>query len=119
MKRNQLVIVSILALVAAGLLLAWSIRNVPIKNVVAALSSLQAWQIAAILVLNSGIILLFALRWWLILARQGYSLPYLDIARFRLAAFSISYFTPGQHFGGEPFRFSCCINSSGCRIQPQ
>jgi uncharacterized protein (TIRG00374 family) len=89
---------------AAAALLYWSLRNVPLADVFEVLSALQAWQIITILVINAIIILFFVLRWWLILRAQGHTLPYLALARYRLAAFAISYFTPGQHFGGEPLQ---------------
>ena len=82
----------------------WSMRSVPFSDIQKVVSNLRAWQLMVIFLLNSGIILLFTLRWWLILRAQGHSLPYLDATRYRLAAFAISYFTPGQHFGGEPFQ---------------
>ncbi|MGH2581476.1 MAG: lysylphosphatidylglycerol synthase transmembrane domain-containing protein, partial [Anaerolineales bacterium] len=82
----------------------WSIRSAPFSDIQKVLSNLRAWQLLAIFLLNSGIILLFTLRWWLILRAQGHTLPYLDATRYRLAAFAISYFTPGQHFGGEPLQ---------------
>jgi uncharacterized protein (TIRG00374 family) len=43
-------------------------------------------------------------RWWVILAAQGHRLPYLTLTGYRLAAFGLSYFTPGPHFGGEPLQ---------------
>ena len=104
MRHARLILLSAIVLLAAILLLVWSLRDVSLSEVWTALSSLQAWQLAAILVVNGGLILLFASRWWLILVRQGHRIPYFEVARYRLAAFSISYFTPGQHFGGEPLQ---------------
>lgn len=93
-----------LALLAAAALLWWSLRDVSWADLARVLGTLRAWQIAVVLVVNAGMILLFALRWWLILRAQGYRLSFLPVARYRLAAFAISYFTPGQHFGGEPLQ---------------
>lgn len=93
-----LIIVSGLAI----LLLWFALHNVPVQDLVAVLARLQGWQVATILLLNSGIVLLFALRWWQIIRAQGYSVPYLAAVRYYLAGFAISYLTPGQHFGGEP-----------------
>lgn len=61
-------------------------------------------QIFVLLLVNTGIVLLLGLRWWLILRAQGQELPFLSLARYRLAAFGVSYFTPGPHFGGEPLQ---------------
>jgi uncharacterized protein (TIRG00374 family) len=40
-------------------------------------------------------------RWWLILRAQGHPISFLTVAGYRLAAFGVSYFTPGPQFGGE------------------
>lgn len=90
-------------IVAAALLL-WVLRTVPLRESVAALARLRAWQIAVLLIGNAGIILLFAARWWIILRAQGCRVPYLPLSLYRLGAFGINYFTPGQQFGGEPLQ---------------
>jgi len=56
------------------------------------------------IIANIAILMLFPLRWYRILRAQGYRVPYLDLVRYRLLAFAVSYFTPGQHFGGEPLQ---------------
>ncbi len=53
---------------------------------------------------NALVIITFSGRWWLFLVGQGYRLPYLKLVGYRLAAFGVSYFTPGPHFGGEPLQ---------------
>ncbi len=102
--RSRLIILWVaLLLLGAGLFI-WALRAAPLQEIVSVLAQLQTWQIVTILLVNSGIIVLFALRWWLILGRQGYRLPYAAITGYRLAGFALSYFTPGQHFGGEPLQ---------------
>lgn len=86
------------------LLLAWALRAVPFADILQVLGRLSILQIALLLGVNAGIVFLLGLRWWLILRAQGYALPYLAITRYRLAAFGVSYFTPGPHFGGEPLQ---------------
>ncbi len=76
----------------------------PFADIIAVLGNLSIFQIAALIFVNIGIIILFGLRWWLLLRLQGYRLPYLVIVRYRLAAFGVSYFTPGPQFGGEPLQ---------------
>jgi uncharacterized protein (TIRG00374 family) len=56
------------------------------------------------MLVNSVIFLLFSSRWWLILNALGYHLPYLSLVKYRLAAFAVSYFSPGTQFGGEPLQ---------------
>lgn len=92
-----------LLLIALALLL-WALRRVPLREIGAVLTNLSLGQVGILLAVNSGIILLLGLRWWLILRAQGHSLPFLAITRYRLTAFGVSYFTPGPHFGGEPLQ---------------
>jgi uncharacterized protein (TIRG00374 family) len=57
-----------------------------------------------LLAANLLVLATFSVRWWLLLYAQGYALPYHKLVEYRLAAFSVSYFTPGPHFGGEPLQ---------------
>lgn len=93
-----------LAVVLALALFVWALRDVSLPQLMSVLSTLQPWQILAILLVNFGLILLFAVRWWLVLRQQGHRLPLLTVARYRLAAFAVNYITPGQHYGGEPLQ---------------
>jgi uncharacterized protein (TIRG00374 family) len=94
----------LLILLLAAALLYWALTRVPLANILEVLSSLRIWQLALFLFVNSGIILLMTLRWWLLMRAQGHTLPYIAATRYRLAAFGVSYFTPGPHFGGEPLQ---------------
>ncbi len=89
---------------AIPLLLVWGLRHVPFSAIWTALSQLSPTSILALMLVNGVIILLFSSRWWLILSAQGYRLPYLSLVTYRLAAFAISYFSPGTQFGGEPLQ---------------
>ena len=68
------------------------------------LTRLHLWQLLCLAVLNIGIFLLLTSRWWLILRFQGHRLPLLSMAGYRIAAFAITYFTPGPQMGGEPLQ---------------
>ncbi|HEX9595631.1 MAG TPA: lysylphosphatidylglycerol synthase transmembrane domain-containing protein [Anaerolineales bacterium] len=93
------------ALLALGFfLLIWSLQSVPFADLGRVLSRLQAWQIIVLIFANVAILLLFPLRWSQILRAQGYLIQYMALVRYRLLAFAVSYFTPGQHFGGEPLQ---------------
>ncbi len=70
----------------------------------ATLRQLSIGQVAVIAALNFFIVLLFSSRWWLFLRAQGHRLPYFSLVAYRLAAFGISYFTPGPQMGGEPLQ---------------
>ncbi|MEX1247744.1 MAG: lysylphosphatidylglycerol synthase transmembrane domain-containing protein [Anaerolineales bacterium] len=103
-RKAQWIAFWIALLVLGLLLIIWSLQGVPFAEIGQVLSTLGFWQIAALLMVNIGILFLFPLRWWLIVRAQGYRVPYLALTQYRLVVFAISYFTPGQHFGGEPFQ---------------
>lgn len=89
---------------ALALLLAYGLRFVPWQATWQTLARLSLGQVAALVLLNSLILLLFTSRGWLILHLQGYPRPYPALFAYRLAAFAVSYFTPGAQFGGEPLQ---------------
>lgn len=94
----------VLFLLIGIILFVWSLGSVPLDETIRVLAGLQAWKIAVLLGLNIGILLLAPLRWWLNLRAQGHKVPYLALSGYRLAGSAVSYFTPGQNFGGEPLQ---------------
>ncbi len=82
----------------------WAARQISFEEVWLTLSQISLGQIALLITLNIAIVLLFSSRWWLILKASGRQVPYLTLAGYRLAAFAVSYFTPGTQFGGEPLQ---------------
>ena len=97
-KRLGQVAIWALALAVLGLVA----RTVPLADVVQALAALRGWQLGVLVVLNGLVLLALNGRWWLILHGLGYELPFGTLLGHRLAAFGVSYFTPGPLFGGEP-----------------
>jgi glycosyltransferase 2 family protein len=87
---------------AALVLFWWVLRQVPLTAVFLSLLELTAGQIIVLVLLNGLVLALLTGRWWLILWGLGYKLPFGMTMGHRLAAFSVSYFTPGPQFGGEP-----------------
>jgi uncharacterized protein (TIRG00374 family) len=85
-------------------LLAWALKRLSLAEVAAVIGRLMAGQLAALALVNAGILWLFGARWRVILGALGHPIPYRAIFRYRLAAFGVSYFTPGPHFGGEPLQ---------------
>jgi uncharacterized protein (TIRG00374 family) len=85
-------------------LLWWVLSAVSLSDVWRVLQNLTGAQIAVLLALNVLIAFTFGWRWWLVLRAQGFSIPYPILASYRLVCFSISYFTPGPHLGGEPLQ---------------
>jgi uncharacterized protein (TIRG00374 family) len=88
---------------AAALVLLWLVlRTVALGDVLAHLRRLDAADLLALALANALVLATFSARWWLLLHALGYPVAYLRLVGYRLAAFAVSYFTPGPHFGGEP-----------------
>lgn len=90
-----------------------AVWNTPLQELFGALANLRPVHLFILGGLNLVIILLLAGRWWLILRAQGQSRNLLDLTGYRLAAFSIAYFTPGPQFGGEPLQIHLLRNQQG------
>ena len=89
---------------ALPLALAWALRNVSLSDLSQSLRALQAGELALLAAVNLLVVLAFSGRWWALLRARRLRLAYLSLSAYRLAAFAISYFTPGTHFGGEPLQ---------------
>jgi uncharacterized protein (TIRG00374 family) len=91
------------ALWLAGLsLVAAVLRRVELGEALRAVLRLDAAGIAALAALNLAALVLFTLRWWILLRGLGYRVGLLRASLYRLGAFGFSYFTPGPQVGGEP-----------------
>jgi uncharacterized protein (TIRG00374 family) len=101
LKQWFLRVLTVLLLTA---LLYWALRNAPLGEILASLRLLTLAQIGWLLALNSLIFVLITLRWWLILRAESRRVPFLPLIGYRLAAFGLSYFTPGPQVGGEPLQ---------------
>lgn len=82
-------------------LLALSIRAVSVAELLATLARLRLWQFVALAAANAVVLATITGRWWILLCGIGYRLPFRALFAYRLAAFGLSYFTPGPHVGGE------------------
>ena len=92
-------------LVLIGLvLLAVVLHSAPLAETWAVLRRLGPGQLGLLAGANALALLTFSGRWWLILRAQGQRIPYPGLVGYRLAAFGVSYFTPGPQFGGEPLQ---------------
>jgi glycosyltransferase 2 family protein len=85
-------------------LLWWSFRDIPFPEIYNTLLRINPQALLGLAMLNGFIFLLLSARWWLVMSALGNRLPYLSVAGYRLAAFGITYFTPGPQFGGEPLQ---------------
>jgi uncharacterized protein (TIRG00374 family) len=88
----------------APLLLVWVLRNISLQDALLVLSHLNGAEILVLALANSLVLLTLSGRWWLILRAQGFPISYLTLVGYRLAAFGVTYFTPGTQFGGEPLQ---------------
>ena len=87
----------------AALFLLWLVvRSVPLEAVVEMLAGLRGWHLVVLVALNGWVLLALNGRWWLLLRGLGHELSFGPLLGHRLAAFGVSYFTPGPQFGGEP-----------------
>ncbi len=89
---------------AVFVLLGWLWQTVPLQAVGTVLGRLGPAQVVGLIVANGLVLIGLSGRWWLILRGQGYTLPYLSLVGYKLAAFGVTYFTPGPQFGGEPLQ---------------
>jgi glycosyltransferase 2 family protein len=106
----------------AGLALAWAavlalifvaLRDIPLAQTAAALARLTGWQIGALVLFNLAILGGMAGRWWLLLRSLGWRVSFPVLLGYRLAGFSVSYFTPGPQFGGEPVQVALLHRRQG------
>ena len=109
-RPHWLLIVLALALFAAVL------RTVPLAETWAVLRRLRPLQMAALVAANSLVLVTFSGRWWVILRAQGQRIPYRALVGYRLAAFGVSYFTPGPQFGGEPLQVYLTTRRGGVPV---
>ena len=86
------------------LMIGWAAQTAPLAHLRETLSGLGWVQVSSLLGLNVLVVLSFSGRWWAILRGLGQRVPYFRLSAYRLAAFGISYFTPGPQFGGEPLQ---------------
>ena len=100
----------VLIWVTVGHFLWLALRDTDWITVRLAFQNLSLGQIALLVTVNVTLVILFGSRWWLILRGFGASISLLQTALYKLAAFSISYFTPGPQFGGEPLQVHLLVS---------
>lgn len=82
----------------------WAFRGTRFDEIVKVLNQVSFEKILVLIGLNAVIFILLTSRWWMILYALGYRRSLSSLAGYRLAAFGITYFTPGPQFGGEPLQ---------------
>ncbi len=94
-------------------LLAWAATNVPWAATWQVLRQFPPGTLASLVALNLLILWLFVLRWWWLLRVAGFPVSWGRLMAYRLAGFSVSYFTPGSQFGGEPLQVFALYRNAG------
>ncbi|MGA7278711.1 MAG: lysylphosphatidylglycerol synthase domain-containing protein [Desulfocapsaceae bacterium] len=90
-------------LCAVGLILAWqALRGVAGSEVWHLLGKIDFRVIVFLTALNLLMLPLMNARWWLFLRMLDKRVGLLSLCAYRTAANTVSYLTPGPHFGGEP-----------------
>ena len=93
----------LLPLVSVALLV-WVARTISLQATLDTLKQLGTTELVLLIVINIAVLTTFTGRWWLLLYTLGQRIPIWRLMGYRLTAFAISYFTPGSHFGGEPYQ---------------
>lgn len=89
------------------------LQTVSLTAVFHSLAQLQIQQILLLILLNGFVIIFVTARWWLILWRMGFRIPFWMAVGHRLASFGVSFFTPGPQFGGEPVQVLLAEKANG------
>lgn len=82
----------------------WTVRTIRLQEILYGLGRLTPGNVMILILANTGVLITLNGRWSLFLAGQGYTIPFWRLLGYRVAAFAVSYFTPGPHFGGEPLQ---------------
>ena len=89
---------------AAFGLAAWILSQLPLTDVLQAVTGLSVSQWLPWVLLNLTIILLLVGRWRVLTYAMGLPCTVMQLLRVRQAGGVISFVTPGPQFGGEPFQ---------------
>jgi uncharacterized protein (TIRG00374 family) len=103
-RENIRLVRSIVIYIILALLLWWALRTVPFIDIWNVLRQLRLWQLGTLFGLNILVLGAMTARWWAILHAENPGIPFLQLVRYRLAVFGLSYFTPGPQVGGEPLQ---------------
>lgn len=88
-------------LTAIGLFV-WTLSRVSLAEAWAAIRELDAAALGVLVALNLVALVVFGLKWWIVLRGLGQPIGLAHTSLYRLAGFGFAYFTPGPRVGGEP-----------------
>ena len=114
MRPDRLRRLKRLGLWALAAVLLWAaLHDLDWRAIPSVLGALTPARLIVLAAVNVGIVFLLGSRWWLILRGLGAPVGFLPAAGYRLAAFGVSYFTPGPHIGGEPLQVALAVRRDG------
>lgn len=85
-------------------LFGWVLRAIAFTDLLHVFQQLTLSNIAILVLANLVVLITLCSRWWLFLDSASYPIPFIRLLGYRVAAFAVSYFTPGPHVGGEPLQ---------------
>jgi uncharacterized protein (TIRG00374 family) len=88
----------------AGVLLWATLHEVYFPESLRLLAGIRPEALALLVAVNLFALVVFTLRWWIVLDGLGARIPLPAACAYRLAAFGLSYLTPGPQVGGEPLQ---------------
>ena len=97
----------------AASLFAWTLSRVPLADAFSAIRGLDTTAIVVLVSLNALALLVFGLKWWIVLRGLGQKIGLFETSLYRLAGFGFAYFTPGPRVGGEPVQVILAERRSG------
>ena len=104
MTRHHWKYLALLLWLLALLLAAWTVRQLPVGDIISRLN-LLSWHQSLLWLLVNIIILYIAVKRWQVLGQAlGSHLSLTRLFQLRQAGSAISFLTPGPHFGGEPLQ---------------
>ena len=105
MTRRQLPNPQLIIAFSIAILLLWFVATqIRLEDTWYVLQRLTATQLLFLILLNTLVLATMVIRWHLLLKAKGYSISLWSLFRYRLAAFGVTYLTPGPQFGGEPLQ---------------
>lgn len=99
---------------ASGLLLVCiTLRDLDLGSVRTSLTALSPAGVSALVAINVLAIVAFSSRWAVLLRGLGATVPLANAVLMRVAAFGVSFVTPGPQFGGEPVQVALISGAHG------
>ncbi|MDD5086946.1 MAG: lysylphosphatidylglycerol synthase transmembrane domain-containing protein [Candidatus Nanoarchaeia archaeon] len=98
-KRSRIISIGIgIAIIA---FLFWYVK---VDDIIVAFSNFSLINLLIYLLVSVTIMILLTIKWSIVLNSFGIKIPFIQLFKYKLAGFGVSYITPSAHIGGEPVR---------------